>query len=166
VNPTFRDEVQFLAWGDGPQGPWIKLKLPDSDDLAPFRGMTAAKATQAGQRMACVLVEIGDDEKAVPNRSDTKTSADDSKLKGGELARLSGILCNQPDFQAWLRDTFPSAWVEVSTEAPGTDVDSDITARMVRRICAVNSRAELDHNALAADTFHQRIRLPWLEFSK
>ena len=61
--PTFSGETQLMGWGESDiQGPWIKLRLIDADALLPFRGMTKARGDKAGQRLACVLVEIGEDE--------------------------------------------------------------------------------------------------------
>ncbi len=68
------------------------------------------------------------------------------ELKGGELARLAGILCNDPEFQAFL---------SVSGEEAAADA--------IRKLCGVTSRAELDHNEAAAAIFHAEIRKPWLE---
>lgn len=138
---TFQGEVQFLAWGDGPSGPWIKVLLPDSDDLSPFRGMTAAKKGMAGQRLMCVLVEIGDDE--------TPKEAEAPAAKGGELAKLAGMMCADPEFREWL----------------GARTDDD-AAQMIREQCGINSRAELDHDAEAAGVFHEEIRRPWAEFNQ
>lgn len=63
MKPIFQGEVMFLGWGDGLKcGPWIKLLLSDSDELDVFRGMTERKGKTAGQRLALVMVEIGDDD--------------------------------------------------------------------------------------------------------
>lgn len=69
------------------------------------------------------------------------------KPKGGELAKLAGILCADPKFQDWISAT--------SEE----DAATELRAR-----CGVTSRAELDHNAKAATIFHEHIRKPWQEF--
>lgn len=173
MNPTFKGETQFLAWGDGPQGPWIKLKLPDSDDLGPFRGMTQAKATMAGQRMACVLVEIGDDEKPVgdgvqripPKAEEGCDSSHPSQPKGGELAKLSGVLCSHPEFRLWLAGKFSARWWGVVSDHQDFK-DEQIAAQVIRDVCQVKSRAELDHDGEAAERFHELIRRRWLEASK
>lgn len=164
MTPVFKDEMQFLAWGDGPAGPWIKLLLPDSDALEPFRGMTAAKKGMAGQRLAGVLVEISDQE--------TPKEPEPAKPKGGELAKLAGILCADPEFQEWLFKQIPAWCVMGLFVLPAvpypTEVerDGEIVARdVVRRLCGVDSRAELDHDEHAALLFHDHIRKPWAEFN-
>lgn len=141
MTPVLKDETQFLAWGDGPQGPWIKLKLRDSEDLGPFRGMTAAKATQAGQRLACVLVEIGENEQPKEPQAPTQPWVP----KGGELAKLAGIFCATAEFQEWA----------------GVDTE-EAAAAWLRDTCGIKSRAELDHDHGAAVLFHNLIRKPWL----
>jgi hypothetical protein len=66
------------------------------------------------------------------------------KPKGGELAKLAGILCADPRFQDWL-----------------STPDEEGAARIVRARCCIESRAELDHNTKAAAIFHESFRKPW-----
>lgn len=66
--------------------------------------------------------------------------------KGGELARLAGMLCQNEDFQDWCECE--------SAEA---------AAEWVREVCQVESRAELDHDPQAAHRFHSLVRIPFLE---
>lgn len=153
MEPTFQGETQFLAWGDGPSGPWVKLLLPESDDLAPFRGMTSAKKGMAGQRLACVLVEIGDDEQPVLPEP----------LKGGALAKLAGQFCGERTFQDWLATIYTE---QVEKYSANTIDDEAIAAKVVRELCGVKSRAELDHNAEAARKFQEFIRKPYMKAAK
>lgn len=74
-----------------------------------------------------------------------KSSAE--KPKGGELARLAGQLCQNPQFQEWC---------EVES--------ADAAAEWVRRTCGIESRSELDHDTGAANKFHQLVRLPFLDW--
>lgn len=89
--------------------------------------------------------------------------------KGGELAKLAGMLCSDPRFQKWMMRSF-SCWSTAATMAAtlggegGAD-DEDVAAHAVRLICDIESRAELDHNARAAQLFHEKIRKPWMEFA-
>ena len=66
------------------------------------------------------------------------------QMKGGPLARLAGQLCQLPDFQA-----FASAH------------GADEAAAFIRRVCRVESRAELDHDQQARDRFHELVRKPF-----
>jgi hypothetical protein len=86
-----------------------------------------------------------------PIKPTAKAEAD--RPKGGELAKLAGILCDDPEFQGWLAQ-------ETETQING----AEDAATRVRFLCGVESRAELDHNAEAAQTFHHLIRLPWAAY--
>lgn len=73
LNPTFSGEVQLAGWRETHKsGAVVSFFLSDPADLEKFRGLTVAKGKTAGQRFACVLVEIGDDEDlaTVPNAAD------------------------------------------------------------------------------------------------
>ncbi len=65
-------------------------------------------------------------------------------MKGGRLARLAGQLCQRQDFQA-----FASAR------------SADEAAAFIRRVCRVESRAQLDHDQQARDRFHELVRKPF-----
>lgn len=75
--------------------------------------------------------------------------ASDEKPKGGDLAKLAGMLCVNPKFQEW---------AEVS--------DANGAARWIRMACGIESRAELDHDAEAAAKFHRDVRLPFLAWQE
>lgn len=87
--------------------------------------------------------------------------ASDDGLKGGELARLAGILCSDNDFRMWLQSFAPADLVKAAMDAKEPD---ERAAIVMRGICGVDSRAELDHNAAAAERFHELVRKPWLAF--
>lgn len=69
------------------------------------------------------------------------------KPKGGELARLAGIWCNDPMFWRWAKVT-------------GV-VDA---VSLVYVVCGIESRAELDHDDAAATKFQELIRLPYMAY--
>lgn len=66
--------------------------------------------------------------------------------KGGNLAKLAGQLCNNPEFQ----------------EMIGVHNAED-AANEIRSVCGITSRSELDHNAEAANLFHLEFRIPFVE---
>lgn len=66
--------------------------------------------------------------------------------KGEKLARLAGMLCQQPVFIQFF----------------GCDSPEDAAA-FIRSACGITSRAELDHNPQAAALFHERVRKPFVE---
>ena len=73
-----------------------------------------------------------------------------AKPKGGELARLAGQLCQNPDFQRFVPEC-----------ADGLSAEENAAA-WIRKVCGVASRAELDHNTSAATRFHELVRRPFL----
>lgn len=73
--------------------------------------------------------------------------------KGGDLARLAGMLCQSARFQRWVS--------VVAGPAPQGVSAQDHAAAFVRERCCVDSRAQLDHDARAARRFHQRVRRPF-----
>lgn len=141
IQPSFQGEVMLAGWSETHNGgAKVTFWLQDADDLEAFKAMTVAKGKTAGQRLALVAVEIGDDEQPVHRQE---------KPKGGELARLAGILCENPLFHKWLGVT-----------------GDEFAAKRVRVICEVASRAELDHCEEAAERFHDLIRKPFLEWKE
>lgn len=72
-----------------------------------------------------------------------------AKPKGGDLARMAGIWCNDPRFQRWIGATNPA------------------TAKAkLCFTCGIESRADLDHNKTAAAIFHESIRGPYMAHLK
>jgi hypothetical protein len=124
-------------------GAKVTFWLSDPDELAAFKQMTVAKGKTAGQRLACVLVEIGEDE------SPKEPEPPKEELKGGPLAKLAGMWCQSADFQAWCGQ-------ESAAGARAFILDT----------CGIDSRAELDHNQAAATRFHEDIRIQYADWLK
>jgi hypothetical protein len=81
----------------------------------------------------------------------------DDKQKGGQLARLAGMWCQDINFSDWLKI---AGWNDQWDSSP------DIAKFCIYRICEVQSRAELDNNPEAAEKFHRLIRIPYMEYLK
>lgn len=77
--------------------------------------------------------------------------------KGGQLARLAGIWCNATTFQAWLFCTFPQQW-RTAGQAPARDQ----AAAVLRMVCDIDSRAQLDNDQAAAARFQRLVRGPYM----
>lgn len=74
------------------------------------------------------------------------------KPKGGEWAKLAGMWCMDPDFHAFLNQTYPNdSYVENAAHA----------AMSLRAYCGIDSRAELDHNPDALKLFNAKVRYPF-----
>jgi hypothetical protein len=102
------------------------------------------------------LAPLADDfEHPEPGTDSAVVEAAKAAVKGGELAKLSGILCSDPEFQDWMIDR-----AGMTVLCPEIDREETVAA-LIREMCGVKSRAELDHNAAAAKIFHDQIRKPW-----
>lgn len=151
LQPTFQGEVQLAGWSETHNGGCkVTFWLPDSADLDVFRALTVRKGNTAGQRFACVLVEIGEDEQPVP----PPAPAEPEKPRGGALAKLAGMWCNDPEFWAFVR----SQGVECN--------NAEHAASIVRKTCRISSRADLDNDERAAATFHELFRLPFMRWQQ
>lgn len=120
MKPSFEDEIQLLGWGDSStSGPWIKFRVLNEQALEPFRMATLAKGNTAGQRYACVLVEIGDDELPI----------EDPHL----LAQGAALLAKDGAFQGFLAQK--SGRIVVN--------ERDAT-ESIKTLCGIRSRVEID----------------------
>lgn len=147
VQTTFTGEMQLAGWSETHNGGCkVTFWLPDATELDAFRALTVRKGNTAGHRFMAALVEVGDDEQPVQPEAP----------KGGMLAKLAGMLCDQPEFWAFLN----------RLDANGGQIiqNAEDAANFVRDVCGVASRAELDHNETAAQAFHQKIRLPYVRW--
>lgn len=151
--PSIQCEAMLLDWSVTARGgAKIVLQIPSAEEMEPFKALTLAKRGGAGQRMAAVFVLIGDDEQPLP----LEGAKHADKPLGGPLARLAGIWCGDETFQRWV--TEQEAFAEAILESPeGLDA-TGLAAHVIRIICNVASRAELDHDARAAALFHKHFR--------
>lgn len=132
----FKDELLLLRWGDNSRdGQTVTFQLPGEYEIHPFKHSATGKKT--GKRYAAVLVEINDDETPV-------------KQKGGPLSREAAGMCKRDDFQRYVASK-RIVW-QVSEDGERT------AAKYIRRVCAVSSRSEIDHNLYAKDMFSEMKR--------
>lgn len=132
----FQGEMMLLGWKETHNGgATVTLQLSDPAQLESFKVMTVAKGKVAGQRLAVVMVEIGDDEQPV------------EQPKGGELSKLAGMWCNDERFRKWIRAK-----------------TADEAADYIRNACGISSRAQLDHDPVAAGKFNVRFRIPFRSY--
>jgi hypothetical protein len=75
------------------------------------------------------------------------------KPKGGELAKLAGMWCNDRSFMDWIGARFDH-----------TILNADDASGVIYEVCRIKSRAELDHNPQAAESFQERIRGPYMNY--
>ncbi|MDE4918171.1 hypothetical protein ACUXAV_000207 [Cupriavidus metallidurans] len=77
------------------------------------------------------------------------------RQKGGELARLAGMWCGNPEFRRMVADRTGR-----SCETAG-----EARAYILER-CGIESRAQLDHVPAAEAKFHASVRLPWVRWQQ
>ena len=94
-------------------------------------------------------------------RIGTPAPAEPEKPKGGPLARLAGQWCNDPKFQAWIEGQY-NTWLGGIGPETEFEATPDCAKWCLCSICEITSRAELDHNQLAASAFEVRIRKPYM----
>lgn len=86
--------------------------------------------------------------------------------KGGPLARLAGMFCNDPNFSRWLNEQGRFSHHESLFLRDGQIVNPAMARADILETCKIQSRKELDSNPTAARIFHEQIRLPysnWLD---
>jgi len=75
--------------------------------------------------------------------------------KGGQLAKLAALFCGKADFRTFLMRRWK-------------DVDQIDTAQQaaehIKLVCEVKSRKEFDNDAEAAARFHDRVRIPYVNW--
>lgn len=150
TRPLYQDEVRFMRYADSSrQGASVTFALPDVSYLDRFRGME-------GKRFACVLIEIGDDEQPVDAKPEPAAPA---LPRGGRLAKQAGILCGQRAFQRQVEQSHPEQWRDAARRCDGDLAEA--AAAVIREVCGIASRAELDHDAGAAERFTHCFWRPW-----
>lgn len=153
MTPTFKDEVMLAGWSETHNGgAKVTFWLSDSSALEAFKRMTVAKGKTAGQRLACVLVEIDDNEQPVGNEGTLKVPLIEPKKAGVTgLALLAVQWCQDVEFQSWLSLAF------------GDPVKNEQQAKeVVCYLCGITSRKELNTDPAAKNLFEQDIRGPYM----
>jgi hypothetical protein len=93
---------------------------------------------------------------ALAGLKSAKAEPEPERPKGGALSQWAAMRGNEPAFQQWISAEFPNTW----EEAAGAN-DSERVAIVIREVCGIDSRAELDNNAEATVCFHESIMDPW-----
>jgi hypothetical protein len=166
--PTISCEAMLLGWQRSHNGgSKVTLQIPD-EDLEHFEKMTVKKGKIAGQRLQCVFVEIGDDEKPVQQPA-TLAEAQEQAPKEkkdplGALSKWAVMRCQDPEFQAWLRSEYSDAWeLEFIKSGSGPE---DLCKWVICSECGITSRKELDTSDSARALFDVKFRLPYSEANR
>ena len=139
---AFKGELMLLNWNESKQGRTAVFLMDEESPEHPMKRFTTKKGKRAGQRFMCVLVELNDDDTPVIQEK-----------KGGPLSKSAAQMCENPMFQAFAKDRYDLVW-----PAGIPQLHANGAAIVVRAVCNVASRSELDHNPEAAKRFHELMR--------
>lgn len=176
--PTKELELWLLGWSESHSGGCKVTFQVTEEDLVYFRNATVRKGKHAGQRYAAVLVQLTDDDQpdpasvvtpeqqaiAAPPPPAPKPAAH-HKFPGGYCG-LAVRWCEDEEFRSWLIECYPEDF-EVATETCNPKLRSfpvDVAATMVKLICGVETRTDLDTDRAAGDTFETEIRGPYMAY--
>jgi hypothetical protein len=141
VKTIFADEVQLLGWGDGRNtGPWIKLRLRESDALDAFRGLDVCVGSKTGHIFDLLLAEPETPETArhpVGVASPSATRVSRPYGTQAQSLRLSAFFRTPDVWRAIGNDAQFRAWVATQdciATSIGEGCSGDVIAAHVRRI--------------------------------
>lgn len=129
-------EAQLKDYGESANaGCWVSFRVPEPEDLEPFRGQDrSGRNARTGKRYTLMLIELNDQEEHM--------QADNPEMKPRKLSQIAGALCNDPNFRAWAAEKYGDPMP-----------DAEAAAGMVRAMCGIESRRELDADEGAATVF-------------
>lgn len=159
--PTIQCDAMLLSWQETHSGgAKIVLQLASPDDLDPFKRLTVKKGRVAGQLLTCVFVEVDGNGQPIEPEPEPPKKRGGGKFPGGYCG-LAVRWCAEPNFAVWLSREFPS-----ESEECGPSTYDEFCVRMLRLICGIKSRKELDTDATAGERFNERIRAPYAAYRK
>lgn len=82
--------------------------------------------------------------------------------KGGAMAKLAGMWCGDTAFIDWLAVRYTREWTIARNGQPQAPL-RDRAAEVLRLVCDIDSRAELDNDQSAAARFQSLIRGPYMK---
>lgn len=147
---TLKAEFMLLNWHESASGGSKLIFAVSPDEMEQFKTLDRKDGKKLGQRLMAVLVPIGDDEQPVPHETKKPSTSKFPSGRTGLAVRWGA----DPDFRAWLRDSF---------ETP--ICDEVAAALMIRTVCEVESRKLLDLPGVA-ERFDRLIRIPYSDDRK
>ena len=147
-------EAYFAGWSvTNSDGARVTFDLQTSEDFDFFRELPALCDTTEGIEWEAVMVEVGDDGQAV----DQKRREQVESMKGGVQCKRAALLCTDRNFRLWCG---------TQKMTLGRAATQDEAAQMIRDVCRIASRAELDHDDSAAERFRRWITLPYAKWAE
>lgn len=144
---------------------WLKVFMPDEELLdvllsrfsdEDFKGTKKS----GGRLMKLVLVEYDDLDETPPQYEESRPA-----LKPSQVA---AIICKDELFAPYCRQFLTDILKQMNTEGYFKEGQSaeEKNALVVRYLCSINSRSELDDNEAARNQFHEFIRKPFKAFKQ
>ena len=131
-----------------------------SFDVEPRHAEAALRLFRVRGTAAALAALLPVAEQSGHEESPTRREPEPERLKGGMAAKWLALRCAEPAFQSWLAGNFPAAWMSV----PG-DGEAKVAANVIRAVCSVESRAQIDNDEAANERFQRLIRGPWQKFT-
>lgn len=162
----FHGELQLMRWSESSTLGATVTFWVHPEDLDSFKLLKARSGKQAGQRLACVLVEINDDESAATPPApppQERPRPREYKPHIGSLGLIAVRWCKDKDFQRWAADVNGDANVLSEADAKAFIL---IECGLAEKYGKEASRKHLDTDPEAGELFHERIRKPfrqWLD---
>lgn len=149
-------ELMLLNWNESATGGAKLIFAISPEDLEPFKLLTRKEGKRPGQRLQAVFVPIAEDETPKPRRP------------VGPRCMLAGRWCKEPLFHEFLSSTWPTLWAECANTVDGGEFipRDEAAAGVLRRLCGIGTRFELDERQEAARSFDLLIRGPYSEIRK
>jgi hypothetical protein len=175
--PTKDLELWLLGWSESHSGGCKVTFQVSEEDLAYFKNATIRKGKTAGQRYAAVLVQLNDDETPDPQSVEPTKPAPElppppaeapvpapHKAFPGGFTGLAVRWCQDEEFRDWLLDNFSDKYEQaVKTCNPKlASFPIDVAATVVRGVCGVHTRTDLNTNQTAGLMFDSFIRGPYM----
>lgn len=123
VNIVLHDDVQLMNWGESrTAGPWIKLRLTDSEKLNAFRGLDISELRKSQHILRCTLVD-GD----ILETQETEEVAKEKAPYGAQARelRLSSFFLRPDVWKAVGTDAEYREWIQTQTSCLDHDADWD-----------------------------------------
>lgn len=148
-------ELMLLGWGDtNSQGYTVAFQLADVGEHHPFKGCARGLSS-----WMVALAEVSDEGKAVDQAQRERVEKQTPGRKQQTLSSVAAMLCANPRFWQWINDTqLGSAVPRVFTVYQAAD--------WMRDTLGVDSRRDLDTMDGKAKMFHEKIRLPFVEWDE
>lgn len=162
----FHGEIQLMRWSESSTNGATATFWVAPEDLESFKVMKARAGKTAGQRIACVMMEIGDDEAVggLPLEAEEPPARAEPRAKPvGALGMLAVRWCKDPGFLSWVSNGWQSPVLLTEPQAKQLMLSE---CGVLAKYGTLASRKHFDVDAHCAERFHELFRVPYLAHLK